>query len=66
MKIKSKSERRVHLALGMLLFAMGIFLVPFSLTGSIVLESSPINFNFLPVVAFLVAIFEIYLGVKVN
>lgn len=63
--MKSKTEKRIHLFLGILLLTISVILLPFSLTGFVVLNDS-VKLNFLPVVSFLIAIFEIYHGIKLK
>ncbi len=65
--MKSKKiEKRIHFFLGISLFAISLISIPFALTGNFILENSPIKLNFLPALAFLVAIFEIYHGIKLK
>lgn len=65
MKTK-KIEKRIHFILGVFMFVLSVVSLPIALTGNFVLESSPIKLNFLPALAFLVAIFEIYHAVKLK
>jgi hypothetical protein len=63
--MKSKTEKRIHLFLGILLIIVSVMLLPFSLTGFVIMNDS-VKLNFLPFVSFLIAIFEIYHGVKLK
>jgi len=62
---KKRIEKNIHFFLGSLLLVLSIIAFPFSITGGVVLNNS-IKLNFLPLVSFVIAIVEIYIGVRLK